>query len=454
MRISLRHSQTASPQPSAGVRAVLLACLAAGAGVVAPARADVAGAPDLTAALMAGAASVQPRVVAWRRDIHQHPELANHEVRTAKLVADHLRSLGLEVRTGVAVTGVIGILKGGKPGGVVALRADMDALPVEEKTGLPFASKVVTLHEGKQTPVMHACGHDAHTAILMGAAQVLASVKSSIPGTVVFLFQPAEEGTPAGEASGAELVISEGALRNPKPDAIVGLHVIPGPVGQLEWRAGPYLAASDRITIQLKGIQTHGAEPWAGIDIISMAADIVSAFNQIAARQLNVIHSPGILTIAAVNGGTKYNIIPEELTMLGTLRTFDPAMRKQAMAKAEAAVTGIAARYGGSGKIVWEAPTPATINDESLTALFAPVLASAADGKTNDHSEYSGGSEDFAYYRAEMPSFFYQLGIGSPKGTNHSPYFDVVDEASLQVGVRAQALAAVRFLMNATAQRE
>ena len=257
--------------------------LALAAGSTAAAQAPVVAGP-FDAAVFAQAQRVQPKVVAWRRDIHQHPELGNREVRTAKLVADHLRSLGLEVRTGVAKTGVVGVLRGGRPGGVVALRADMDGLPVAEQTGSPFASKVVTEYNGQQTPVMHACGHDAHVAILMGAAEALAAMREQIPGTVVFIFQPAEEGPPAGEAGGASLMIAEGALANPAPTAIFGLHVGPGEPGQLTWRAGPMMAASDRYEVFLKGKQTHGAQPWSGIDIASTAADIVTAFNQIAAR--------------------------------------------------------------------------------------------------------------------------------------------------------------------------
>ena len=408
---------------------------------------------SLDSAIISGAAFVQPHVVAWRRDIHQHPELANHETRTATLVAEHLRKLGMEVRTGIANTGVIGILKGGKTGGVVALRADLDALPVEEKTGLPFASKATTTYEGKLTSVMHACGHDAHTAILMGAAQVLSGLRAEVPGTIVFLFQPAEEGTPPGEASGAELVISEGALNNPKPGAIVGLHVQPGVAGRIEWRPGPLTAASDRMTVHLTGKPTHGAQPWEGIDIASMAADVVISFNQIAARQMNVIHSPTVLTVAAINGGNRFNVIPDDMTLIGTLRTFDPQMRKSVMAKAEAAVAGIASRYGGSGKLTWEAPTPAIINDPALTATLAPALASASHENTNDQVDYSPGSEDFAFYGKDIPSFYYWLGIGFPKGTNHSPLFDI-DEASMEVGVRAQVMTAMRYLesvqLNAT----
>ncbi|WP_309092968.1 amidohydrolase, partial [Phenylobacterium sp.] len=303
--------------------AALALALAAGA----PAFAQDQSTGPFDAAVFAAAQKVQPKVVAWRRDIHQHPELGNNEVRTAKLVADHLKKLGIEVRTGVAKTGVVGVLKGGKPGPVVALRADMDALPVTEQTGLPFASKVRTTFNGQETGVMHACGHDAHVAILMGAAEILAGMRDQISGTVVFVFQPAEEGPPVGEEGGAPLMVKQGVLENPKVDAIFGLHVVPGEAGQLLWRPGPMMAASDRYEIKLKGKQTHGANPWAGIDIASMQAEIVLAFNQIAARQINVTRTPTILTVATVHGGVRYNIIPDDFTLAGTLRTFDPNLR-------------------------------------------------------------------------------------------------------------------------------
>jgi amidohydrolase len=397
------------------------------------------------AAVFAKARALQPKVVAWRRDIHQHPELGNNEIRTSKLVADHLRALGFEVRTGVAKTGVVAVLKGGKPGPVVALRADMDALPVEEKTGSPFASKVTAQYAGQTVPVMHACGHDAHVAILMGAAELLASMRADIPGTVVFVFQPAEEGPPAGEEGGAPLMIKEGALANPKPAAIFGLHVVPGPVGSLFWRPGPMMAASDRYEIKLKGRQAHGSTPWAGIDMASMTADIVTAFNQIAARQINVSKTPTVLTVATLHGGLRYNIIPEDLTMAGTLRTFDTDMRKDVIARAEKAVTSIAERYGAKASFEWGTPNPVTDNNRELTARMKPTLVSAAQGQARDDIDYIMGAEDFSYYQREIPGFFYDLGIGSPAGANHSPFFDI-DEKAMEVGVRAQALTALNFL--------
>ena len=431
--------------------AALILGLAAGGEAAAQTAAPTPAAYD--DAVFDAARRLQPKVVGWRRDIHQHPELGNREVRTSKLVADHLRALGFEVRAGVAKTGVVGVLKGGRPGGVVALRADMDGLPVAENTGLPFASRATADYNGQTVPVMHACGHDAHTAILMGAAEVLAGMKAQIPGTVVLIFQPAEEGAPAGEEGGAQLMVREGALRNPAPTAIFGLHVVPGPVGSLFWRPGPMMAASDRYEIALKGKQTHGAQPWAGIDMASMTADIVNAFNQIAARQVNVAKAPTVLTVATIHGGLRYNIIPEDLTMAGTLRTFDPEMRKQVMSAAEKAVVSIAERYGAQGKLTWGTPNPVTDNDRALTARMKPTLQRAAEGGAiRDDIDYITGAEDFSYYQREIPGLFYDLGIGDPPGTNHSPFF-TIDERALEVGVRAQVLTALDYLNGQPAGR-
>ncbi|WP_332771460.1 amidohydrolase [Phenylobacterium sp.] len=396
-------------------------------------------------AVFAAAKALQPKVIAWRRDFHEHPELGNSEVRTAKIVADHLRKLGFEVRTGVGKTGVVGILKGGKPGKVVALRADMDALPVAEQTGLAFASKVTAQYNGQTVPVMHACGHDSHVAILMGAAEVLAGMKDQIEGTVVFVFQPAEEGPPAGEEGGATLMVKEGVLKSPKVDAIFGLHAFPGPVGTIVWRPGPMMAASDRFEIQLKGRQAHGSMPWQGIDMSSLTADIVTAFNQIASRQINVSKTPTVLTVATLHGGLRYNIIPEDMAMTGTLRTFDPGMRTDVIARAEKAVSSISERYGATAKFIWGTPNPVTDNNRALTARMKPTLARATGGKVVDDIDYIMGAEDFSYFQKEVPGFFYHLGVGFPKGGNHSPFFDV-EEAAMETGVRAQALMALDFL--------
>ncbi|HEX9892831.1 MAG TPA: amidohydrolase, partial [Gemmatimonadales bacterium] len=273
------------------------------------------------------AGTVLPKVVAWRRDIHQHPELSNREVRTAKLVADHLTALGLEVKTGVAKTGVVGVLRGGRPGPVVALRADMDALPVTEQVDLPFKSTQKAMWNGQEVGVMHACGHDNHVAILMGVAEVLAGMKTQLPGTVKFVFQPAEEGAPPGEEGGAGVMIREGVLDNPAPSAIFGLHVWPGQVGTVHYRSGPLMAASDWLFITVKGRQTHGAVPWGGVDPIVVASQIVLGLQTIPSRQVEVTKVPAIVTVGMIQGGNRGNIIPDSVIMQGTVRTFDEAMR-------------------------------------------------------------------------------------------------------------------------------
>ncbi len=397
------------------------------------------------AAVFAAASALQPKVVAWRRDIHQHPELGNREFRTSALVAEHLRALGYEVKTGIAHTGVVATLKGGKPGGVVALRADMDALPVEEKTGLPFASKVIGEYNGQPTPVMHACGHDAHVAILMGAAEILAGMKAEIAGTVVLIFQPAEEGPPPGEEGGAAMMVAQGVLANPRPGAIFGLHVSPGEVGAIAYRSGPMMAAADSYEIRIKGKQTHGARPWDGIDLASMSAEIVQAFNQIASRRLDVARSPTVITVAVIQSGVRHNIIPEDMMMAGTLRTFDPDMRTETIAQMKGAVDSIVTRYGAQGKLTLGGAVPVVSNDAELARLMAPTLLAAASGPVDPATGQITGAEDFAEFQAVVPGLFYRLGVGFPPGTNHSPYF-TIDEAALEVGVRAQVLTALDFL--------
>lgn len=413
------------------------------------------GAPAMAAPsaakVEAAAKAVQPKVVAWRRDIHQNPELGNQEVRTAALIAKELRALGIEVRENVGKTGVVGVLKGGKPGKVVALRADMDALPVEEKTGLPFASKVKATWEGRTVPVMHACGHDTHVAMLLGAATVLAGMKQDIQGTVVFLFQPAEEGPPAGEEGGAKLMIRDGALDNPKVDAVFGIHIGPGDPHELNYRPEGFYASSDRITITVKGRQTHGARPWAGIDMASVAADIIQATNQIAARQVDVGASPSVLTIATINMGFRQNIIPEDLKMEGTMRTFSKARREDLIARMQKSVTAIGDRYGAKAEVAFTQPYPVTYNDPALSKWVKGTLEKASPGKVDDNAALVTGAEDFSMYAEKVPGVFIQLGgrkPGVPAETvpvNHSPYFDV-DEAVFETGVKAHAFMALDYL--------
>jgi amidohydrolase len=400
---------------------------------------------------------VSSKVVAWRRDIHQNAELSNRETRTAGVVAAHLRSLGLEVRIGVARTGVVGILRGGRPGPVVALRADMDALPVLEATGLPFASRATGEYQGQTVPVAHACGHDAHVAMLMGAAEVLAGMRARLPGTIVFIFQPAEEGPPPGEEGGAPLMIREGALSNPRPDAIFGIHVRPGAAGEIFYRTGGLMAASDRWEINIKGRQTHGAMPWQGIDIMSMQAAIVQDFNRLAARTVDVNATPTVITVATVHGGVRNNIIPDTVAMSGTLRTFAVPQREALKASMQRTVAAIAQNYGAEATLVFNGGAanggnPVTANPASLARSIFPALEEAAGpGKVDINSVSTTGAEDFAWYQLETPGVFYFLGISKDgvsaeaSPPNHSPFFDI-NEAALPVGVRSHALTAIRYL--------
>lgn len=397
------------------------------------------------------AALVNGKVVAWRRDIHAHPELSSREVRTGQLVADHLRGLGLEVRTGVAHTGVVGVLRGGKPGPVVALRADMDALPVTEELDLPFASKVRATYNGQEVGVMHACGHDAHVAMLMGVAEVLAGMRKDLPGTVEFIFQPAEEGAPAGESGGAEMMIAEGVLDNPKPGAIFGLHVFPYPAGQIRYRAGGIMAGADALRIAVRGRQTHGALPWAGIDPIVVAAQIVLGLQTIASRQVDVTAAPAIVTIGAIQGGVRNNIIPDSVVMIGTIRTFDPAVQRDVHDRVRRTAESIAQSAGATAQVTIEPGYPVTFNDPALTERMLPTLRQVAGAGSVLPTVPQTTAEDFSRYEQKVPGMFFFLGI-TPPGTdprtvapNHSPRF-FVDEAALGVGVRALAHLAVDYL--------
>lgn len=403
-------------------------------------------------AVFAKAKKLQAKVVAWRQDIHANPELGNQEVRTAKIVANHLKALGLDVQIGVAKTGVVGLLRGGRPGGVVALRADMDALPVLEKTGLPFASKKNAMWEGKTVPVAHVCGHDAHVAMLMGAAEILAGMRADIPGTIKFIFQPAEERAPGTEAGGANLMVLEGVLSNPGPSAIFGLHITPFESGRIYYRAGKFLAASDRFTIRLAGQGTHAAAPWRGTDVISLASEIILAFNTMTARQVNIIDEPTIVTVGMINGGTRNNIIPDTLEMQGTIRTFSPERRSDVMAKVERIISSHATAYGVRATVDYGANAyPATMNDPTLVTAMLPALKAAAADKGIEETTLQTGADDFSYFAAKIPGFYYYLGAGEP-GTpaaerpfNHAPDF-VIDEAAMETGVRVHVIMALSYL--------
>ena len=408
---------------------------------------------DWQATIADRTADVTDRMVQWRHHLHANPELGNREFKTAAYITDHLRQLGFDsVQTQIAHTGVVGILRGGQPGPVVALRADMDGLPVTEKTGLPFASKVTTQWRGAETGVMHACGHDAHMAILMGVAEVLAGMREQIPGTVKFIFQPAEEGAPPGEEGGADLMIEEGVLDGPDaPGAIFGLHVFPAPAGVIMYKPEGMLAASDGLNIKVKGVQTHGSMPWGGIDPIAVSGQIIVALQNIVSRQIDISNAPAVVTIGSINGGNRGNIIPEEVEMTGTIRTFDPAMRKDVHARIETTVTKTAEAWGATAEVNIGHGYPVTFNDPELTAQMRDVLDRVALGGKAMITKPIMGAEDFSYFANKIPGLFIGLGVAkdgvgpADSAPNHSPYFYVNDKA-LPVGVQALSNLALTWL--------
>ena len=404
----------------------------------------------------AAAAALEAKVIGWRRDFHQHPELSNRETRTAGVVTAHLRRLGLKVETGVAHTGVVGLIDSGKPGPVIALRADMDALPVTEQVDVPFASKARATYNGQDVGVMHACGHDCHVAILMGVAEVLAAAKDGLKGKVKFIFQPAEEGPPAGEEGGAALMIKQGVLENPKPDVIFGLHVFAGiEAGRIAYRPGPTMASADRIRVIVNGRQTHAALPWRGVDPIVISSQIVLGLQTIISRQVDVSLEPAVLSIGAIRGGIRDNIIPDTVEMLGTVRTFDEAMRADIRARIRNTVELIAKSAGGSARVEFDSAYPVTVNDVPLTERMVPTLERVA-GKSNVFlGQKITGYEDFSHYQQKIPGFFYFVGI-TPSGIdrkqsapNHSPHF-FVDESALLVGLRSLVHLTLDYMASTT----
>ena len=401
--------------------------------------------------------TVESKMIGWRRDIHAHPELSNQEYRTAAMVAEHLRKLGLDVKTGVGGTGVVGILNGSKPGKVVALRADMDALPVKEMVDLPFASKAKGKHMGKEVDVMHACGHDGHTAILMATAEVLAGMKDRIHGTVKFIFQPAEEG--ASEVShgendhiGALAMVEAGVLDNPKVDAVFGLHLIPGfPVGTIGYRPGPILASGDTFSIKVTGKQTHGGFPWNGIDPIVSSAQIIMGLQTVVSRQLNISKEAAVISIGSIHGGNRENIIPDSVELLGTVRTFDNEMRDDTLRRMRITAQSIAESSGAKAEVSFLKPSYlATSNDVSLSAKMLPTMQQMTGGKAVLSPKLSA-SEDFSAYLQTVPGVFFFLGSTDPKkdpskaAPNHSPKFEI-DEAALAVGARTLTAMTIDFL--------
>ena len=398
---------------------------------------------------------VTPSVIECRRDIHQHPELGNRETRTSKLIAGKLKSLGIDVRTPIARTGVVGVLHGGKAGRVVALRADMDALPVVEQVDVPFKSTVRTTYDGREVGVMHACGHDAHVAILLGVAEVLSKVREEIPGTVVFLFQPAEEGAPEGEEGGAELMVKEGALDDPKVDAVFGLHVTSRyAVNEIAYTSGAMMAAVDSFRIVVHGRQTHGAYPWLGIDPIVVASQIVLGLQTIPSRQVDASLAPSIVTVGVIRGGVRNNIIPDETEMLGTIRSLDAKMRDEIHARIRRTAEEIAKSGGATADVTITTGYPITYNDPELTQKSVTTLQRVAGADHVTVVKPTLGAEDFSFYQQKVPGLFFWLGTRPANQTaeeaasNHSPKF-YVDESGLPLGVRALAHVAVDYLRGA-----
>ncbi len=389
------------------------------------------------------AREIEPKVINWRRHFHQYPELSNREFKTSAKVAEHLRSLGIEVQTGVAKTGVVGILKGPKPGPVIALRADMDALPVTERNDLAFISRETTTFNGQETGVMHACGHDAHVAILMGVAEILAKHRDQIKGTVKFIFQPAEEGPPAGEEGGADLMVKEGVLKNPDVDVIFGLHVRSiSPLGQIEYKPMGFMAASDWFTIKVYGKQSHGSAPWMGIDPIVTAAQIINGIQTIISRQTELTKEAAVISVGRINSGIRENIIPEYLEMSGTIRTFDTEMQKKIHEKLKVTAEKIAESAGASAEVIIESKTAVTYNDPDLTARMLPSLQRAAGADKVVQIDAQTGAEDFASFQREVPGLFFFVG-GCPPETpiaeapsHHTPDF-MLDERCMITGVKA-----------------
>ena len=398
-------------------------------------------------------ASIEPKVIAWRRDIHEHPELSNRETRTAKLVAEQLKRIGLEVQTGIAHTGVVGFLKGGRPGPTVAIRADMDALPVTEKTDVPFKSHATATYRGETVGVMHACGHDSHTAMLMGIAQIFAGVRESLPGNILFIFQPAEEGPPAGEEGGAELMLKEGLFEKYHPDVVFGMHVWAGErVGDIAYRAGPVMAAVDSFNIQVKGRQAHGSAPWRSVDPIVASAQIISALQTVISRDTDITENPAVVTVGAIKGGIRYNIIPDHVEMLGTLRTFTPEQRTAILGHMKRIIENTAAANGATAELTVEpGSSPVLYNDPALTKQILPTLQRVAGADHVKETRVITASEDYSYFAQKIPSVFFFVGITPAEQdplqapSNHSDFF-YLDERGIPVAMHAMTQVVLDYL--------
>ncbi|HQR92335.1 MAG: N-acyl-L-amino acid amidohydrolase [Bacteroidetes bacterium 24-39-8] len=402
-----------------------------------------AGAQMTPAKIEQSAKEVNDSVIAWRRHLHQYPELSNRESNTMKYIVEKLQGLGLEIKSGVAKTGVVAILKGGKPGPVVALRADIDGLPVIERANLPYKSIQTSEYGGQKVGIMHACGHDTHTAILLGTANAMSKIRKDIPGTVVFIFQPAEEGAPDNEEGGAPLMMKEGVMTNPKVDAIFGIHInSQTEIGTIKYKSGSIMASSDWFTIKVKGKQSHGSQPWSGIDPIVVATQIITGLQTIVSRQSELTKAPVVITVGRINSGVRANIIPEELNMEGTIRTLDGNMQKDVHERIRITAQKIAEASGATAEVMIDTKTLVTYNDPALVKMMLPSLE-AATGKGNLlEQDWTTGAEDFSFYGQKAPAFFFFLG-GMPKGMDpkkaaphHTPDF-YIDDSRLDVGVKA-----------------
>lgn len=399
-------------------------------------------AQDNSKTIEAKATAIQAKLVEWRRHFHEHPELGNREFKTAAYIVEQLKDLGLDIKTGVGKTGVVAILKGGKPGPVIALRADIDALPVKERVNIPYASKDSTDYNGQRVPVMHACGHDAHTAMLIGTAQVLSSMKKDIAGTVKFIFQPAEEGPPTGEEGGAWLMVKEGAMDNPKVDVVFGMHIESWiPAGDIQYKPGAFMASADQFTVKVKGKSSHGSQPWLGVDPIAVSANIIEAFQQIVSRQMDLTKAPVVITVAKFNSGVRFNIIPEEAMMEGTLRTLDSKMRTEVQERMKYTAAKIAEASNATAEVTFYEKTLVTYNTPSLVEKMVPSLQAAAGKENVRPMEWVTGAEDFSYFGTKAPAFFFYFG-GMPRGNDannapphHTPDF-MIDDSRLYVGVK------------------
>ena len=395
---------------------------------------------------------IESKVIEWRRDFHEHPELSNREFQTAEKIARHLESLGIDVQTGIAKTGVVGILKGDNPGKVVALRADIDALPVTERNELPFKSEVTTDFLGTSTGVMHACGHDTHTAILMGVAEILSKNRDKINGTVKFIFQPAEEGPPPGEKGGASLMIEEGVLKNPDVDAIFGLHINSGtPVGTIRYKPEGTMAAVERFVINVKGKQTHGSAPWSGTDPILISAKIIDGLQTIISRDSKLVDGAAVITVGKITSGVRFNIIPETAELIGTVRTLDADMKKTILKRMNEMVPAIAKAFGGDATIEFQNNTAITYNDPKLTQQMLPTLQQVAGMEKVELVKATTGGEDFSFFQEVVPGFYFFLGGQTPGITesapHHTPDF-FIDESGMLLGVKVMSQLALDYLNN------